>query len=50
MAKSRRPVNGPRQRGVHSVPFRSGTLPSGLYFYRIDSDAGTIQRKMILAR
>ncbi|HOJ05428.1 MAG TPA: T9SS type A sorting domain-containing protein [Bacteroidota bacterium] len=43
-------VNGPHQRGVHSVPFRSGTLPSGLYFYRIDSDAGTIQRKMILAR
>ncbi|MFA6233456.1 MAG: T9SS type A sorting domain-containing protein [Bacteroidota bacterium] len=38
------------ERGVHSVVLRSGTLPNGLYFYRLITDAGVIQRKMMLLR
>ncbi|MBE0642511.1 MAG: T9SS type A sorting domain-containing protein [Bacteroidetes bacterium] len=37
-------------RGVHSVVLRSGGLPSGLYFYRLTTDQGLIQRKMLLMR
>jgi len=37
-------------RGVHSVVLRSGTLPSGLYFYRLTTPSGVIQRKMLLMR
>jgi hypothetical protein len=38
------------ERGVHSAVLRSGTLPNGLYFYRLITDAGVIQRKMLLLR
>ena len=38
------------QRGVHSAVLRSGDLPSGLYFYRLITDDGVIQRKMLLMR
>lgn len=38
------------QRGVHSTVLRSGDLPSGLYFYRLTTDEGVIQRKMLLMR
>ncbi|MBR9976304.1 MAG: T9SS type A sorting domain-containing protein [Bacteroidetes bacterium] len=37
-------------RGVHSAVLRSSGLPSGLYFYRLTTDAGVIQRKMLLMR
>jgi hypothetical protein len=37
-------------RGVHSAVLRSGDLPSGLYFYRLTTDEGVIQRKMLLMR
>ncbi|MFA6234151.1 MAG: T9SS type A sorting domain-containing protein [Bacteroidota bacterium] len=38
------------ERGVHSAVLRSGSLPNGLYFYRLITDAGVIQRKMMLLR
>jgi hypothetical protein len=38
------------QRGVHSAVLRSGDLPNGLYFYRLTTDEGVIQRKMLLMR
>ncbi len=38
------------ERGVHSAMLRSGTLPNGLYFYRLVTGAGVIQRKMMLLR
>ncbi|MFZ1728863.1 MAG: T9SS type A sorting domain-containing protein [Bacteroidota bacterium] len=37
-------------RGVHSAVLHSGDLPNGLYFYRLITDAGVIQRKMMLLR
>jgi hypothetical protein len=37
-------------RGVHSAVLRSGHLPSGLYFYRLTTESGVIQRKMLLMR
>jgi hypothetical protein len=37
-------------RGVHSAVLRSGALPSGMYFYRLTTDEGVIQRKMMLMR
>ncbi|MGB5075380.1 MAG: T9SS type A sorting domain-containing protein, partial [Bacteroidota bacterium] len=38
------------ERGVHSAVLHSGSLPNGLYFYRLTTDAGVIQRKMMLLR
>ncbi|MFZ1728769.1 MAG: T9SS type A sorting domain-containing protein, partial [Bacteroidota bacterium] len=38
------------ERGVHSAVLHSGDLPNGLYFYRLITDAGVIQRKMLLMR
>ncbi len=37
-------------RGVHSAVLRSSGLPSGLYFYRLTTDRGVVQRKMLLMR
>ncbi len=37
-------------RGVHSVVLRSGGLPTGIYFYRLRTARGVIQRKMLLMR
>ncbi|MFZ1729968.1 MAG: T9SS type A sorting domain-containing protein [Bacteroidota bacterium] len=38
------------ERGVHSAVLHSGDLPNGLYFYRLTTNAGVIQRKMMLMR
>jgi hypothetical protein len=37
-------------RGVYSAVLHSGSLPNGLYFYRLTTGAGVIQRKMMLVR
>ncbi|MBE0643354.1 MAG: T9SS type A sorting domain-containing protein [Bacteroidetes bacterium] len=37
-------------RGEHSVMVRSGQLPSGLYFCRLTTERGVVQRKMVLMR
>ncbi len=37
-------------RGAHSVVLRGADLPGGLYFCRLVSDEGVVQRKMLLLR
>ncbi len=37
-------------RGLHSATLRSGQLPSGLYFCRLTTERGVVQRKMLLMR
>jgi photosystem II stability/assembly factor-like uncharacterized protein len=43
-------VNDYRPAGNYSVKFNSGNLPSGVYFYKIQSGEHTQVRKMILLR
>ncbi len=44
-------VDGPQPAGVHVVSFDAGRLASGMYFYRLTSDAGfSATRKMVLLR
>ena len=43
-------VNSRKERGRYRVVFEAGELPSGLYFYRLETPAYTAIRKMILAR
>lgn len=41
-------ANGAHPAGSHDVSFAAGTLPSGTYFYRLDTAHGSRTRKMIL--
>lgn len=43
-------VDGPVAVGVHSIPFHSRGLASGLYVYRLTSREGTRARTMVLVR
>ena len=43
-------VNGEQNPGVYSVTFDASRLPSGVYFYRIDSGAYTATKKMVLIK
>jgi hypothetical protein len=43
-------VNGPQQAGTYSIRFEAGRLGSGLYFYRLETGAFTLVRKMLLAQ
>jgi len=43
-------VNGQQQPGSHTVTLNASQLPSGVYFYRLKTEAFTSQRKMILLR
>lgn len=43
-------VNGRRRAGRHEVTFDAGQLPSGVYFYRIETEAFTETRKCILMK
>lgn len=36
--------------GIHSVSFDGSKFPSGIYFYVLSSDAGTISKKMVLLK
>ena len=36
--------------GAHAVSFDAGRLPSGSYFYRLESPEGTQTRQMMLVR
>ena len=36
--------------GLHRVRFDAGALPSGPYFYRLETPAGTQTRRMLLLR
>ena len=48
--KIRTLVNGRQEAGEHSVVFNSKGLPSGVYFYRLQSGAFVQIRKMLLLR
>ncbi len=43
-------VNGPMTAGTYEVPFNAATLPSGIYFYRIEAGSNVAIRKMILMK
>jgi hypothetical protein len=43
-------VNGYQQAGAHSVIFRAGDVPSGVYLYELRTDDLTLKKKMTLAQ
>ncbi|MGA9119123.1 MAG: T9SS type A sorting domain-containing protein [Bacteroidota bacterium] len=43
-------VNGALEPGQKSVQFNAGNLPSGVYFYRLQSNGGSLTRKMVLTK
>ncbi len=43
-------VEGMQERGTHSVTFNAEQLPSGMYFYRLETPRGFETRKMLLMR
>ncbi|MBU1638383.1 T9SS type A sorting domain-containing protein, partial [bacterium] len=43
-------VNGTMDAGRHIVSFEAGSLPSGLYLYRMETDGFSAQKKMILMK
>jgi hypothetical protein len=43
-------VNGMQQPGTHTVSFDGANLPSGVYFYRIESASFSATRKMLLMK
>jgi hypothetical protein len=42
--------NGPRNSGTHQVTFDATNLSSGVYFYRLKTEAGIITKKMLLIK
>ena len=46
----RRLVDGDQAAGRHEVVFDAGTLPSGTYFYRIETPSGVQTRKLVLLK
>ena len=43
-------VNGVMPAGEHSVSFKADNLPSGLYFYKLQTDGASLTRKMVLSK
>ena len=43
-------VNGPMTAGSYSIAFNAASLPSGIYFYRIEAGSNVAVRKMILMK
>ena len=43
-------VNGPMTAGSYSIAFDASSLPSGIYFYRIEAGSNVAVRKMILMK
>jgi hypothetical protein len=43
-------VDGFETAGVHRVEFDAGSLPSGIYFYRISHSEGAQTKKMVLVK
>lgn len=43
-------VNDVVQAGEHNVSFNAASLPSGVYFYRLETNSGTLSRKMTLIK
>lgn len=43
-------LNGYEKQGFKSVVFNAGNLPSGMYFYRLESGSTVLQNKMLLLK
>jgi Secretion system C-terminal sorting domain len=43
-------VNGLQSAGEHSVTFNAASMPSGVYFYRLQAGTSTVVRKMLLMK
>ena len=43
-------VNKKQPKGTHRVTFDAGNLPSGLYFYRLETKGRVLTRKMLIVR
>jgi hypothetical protein len=43
-------VSESQNAGTHTISFNAASLPSGLYFYRLDADNFTATRKMLLLK
>jgi hypothetical protein len=43
-------INGRREAGRYTVDFDGANLPSGIYFYRLQHEGGTLTRKMMLVK
>jgi len=48
--KVRDVFKGELQQGYHQVNFNASTLPSGVYFYRFESEQFVSVRKMLLIK
>ena len=43
-------VEGEQAAGWHAVVFEAGSLPSGLYVYRLETPAGYLVQTMLLMK
>ena len=43
-------INGPCDAGRYEIDFDGANLPSGIYFYRLQYEGGTLTRKMMLVK
>lgn len=43
-------VNGSQRAGSYSIPFNAGSLPSGVYFYRLQAGSFTQTKKLVLMK
>jgi hypothetical protein len=43
-------LDAPLEAGVHQVRFEAGDLPSGTYFYRIETPQSSLVRRMTLLK
>ncbi len=46
----RRPVDAEQAAGRHEVVFEARTLPSGTYFYRVETPSGVQTKKLVLLK
>jgi hypothetical protein len=43
-------VNSLKEPGVYEIDFSAGNLPTGIYFYRLNSGTHFLSRKLIIAK
>jgi hypothetical protein len=45
-----RPIDGVLETGPHRATLRREDLPSGVYFYRLETEGGRLERRCVLVR